>query len=60
MPIEAILPLALLALAFVGYCLYDLRRSEVRYLPGWVWAVLCIISVPVGGILYLTVGRVER
>lgn len=60
MPIEALLPLLLLVVAFVGYCLYDLQRSEVRYLPRWAWGVLCVISVPVGGILYLTVGREPR
>jgi hypothetical protein len=50
-------PLVVLALAFVGYCLYDLSRSHVRYLPKWAWALVCLLSIPVGGILYLTIGR---
>ncbi len=60
MPLDALLPLILLAVAFVGYCLYDLFRSEVRYLPRWAWALICVLSVPVGGLAYLTVGRAER
>jgi hypothetical protein len=53
----ALLPLAVLAIGFVAYCLYDLARHNVRYLPKWVWAVICLISIPVGGIVYLLVGR---
>lgn len=60
MPVEAVLPVVVLAVAFVGYCLYDLSRSEVRYLPTWAWALICIVSVPFGGIAYLLVGRQER
>ena len=56
-PWAAILPVVLLALAFVVYCLVDLARSDVRYLPKWLWAVVCVLSVPLGGIVYLLVGR---
>lgn len=60
MPVEAVLPVVVLAVAFVGYCLFDLSRSEVRYLPRWAWALICIFSVPLGGVVYLLVGRQER
>ena len=50
-------PLVVIALAFVVFCLVDLRRAEVRYLPKWAWAIICLISVPLGGIVYLVVGR---
>jgi hypothetical protein len=56
-PWAAIVPPVVLAVAFVGYCLYDLSRSQVRYLPKWAWALVCLVSIPVGGILYLTIGR---
>ena len=60
-PLAAILPIALIAIAFVGYCLYDLSRSRVvRHLPKWAWALICVVSVPVGGIVYLLVGRDQR
>lgn len=56
-PWAAILPLVLLALAFVAYCLVDIARHEVRYLPKWAWVLVCVLSVPAGGIVYLLVGR---
>jgi len=59
-PWAAIAPLVVLAVAFVAYCLYDLSRSQVRHLPKWAWALVCLASVPVGGILYLTIGRDRR
>lgn len=31
---------------------------RVRFLPRRLWAVACLISIPLGGILYLLVGRV--
>jgi len=47
-----------LAVGFTIYCLDDLARvPSVRYLPKWAWAVICIISEPLGGIVYLLVGR---
>ncbi len=56
-------PLALLFVAgagFVALCLTSLARTaEVRYLPKWGWAVFCAVSVPLGGIIYLSVGRVR-
>ena len=53
----AIAPLIVVALAFVGFCLYDISRHDVRYLPKWVWAIICCVSIPVGGIVYLLIGR---
>ena len=53
----------LLALALVVgwefFCLADLVRSDkVRFLPKWGWAVACLIQIPLGGVLYLLLGRV--
>jgi hypothetical protein len=56
-PVAAVIPVVLAAVAFVAYCLYDLSRSRVRVLPRWVWVLICVFSVPVGGIVYLLVGR---
>ena len=55
--LAALIPLFVVAAAFVGYCLYDISRSEVKHLPKWAWALICIFSIPVGGIVYLIVGR---
>jgi hypothetical protein len=59
-PVAALVPVVGLALAFVGYCWFDLSRSRVRYLPKWAWALICLLSVPLGGIVYLLVGREHR
>ncbi|HEY1323134.1 MAG TPA: PLD nuclease N-terminal domain-containing protein [Streptosporangiaceae bacterium] len=32
--------------------------ERVRFLPRWAWAVACLIVIPLGGVLYLLVGRV--
>jgi hypothetical protein len=59
-PVAALVPLVVVAVAFVGYCLFDLSRSTVRYLPKWAWALVCVASIPVGGIVYLLLGREHR
>jgi hypothetical protein len=53
----AIAPLVLVGAAFVGFCLYDISRHGVRYLPKWGWVLICLVSIPLGGIVYLLVGR---
>ncbi|GGO34672.1 PLDc N-terminal domain-containing protein [Streptomyces lasiicapitis] len=57
----ALLPVVILVVSFVGYCLVDLARADAaRHLPKWLWAVICVASVPLGGILYLSIGRAHR
>lgn len=59
--LRALLPLIALALALVGYCVYDIvKAAEVRRLPKWAWVVICMVSLPLGPILYLTLGRSDR
>jgi hypothetical protein len=54
----ALIPIVLVAVGFVIFCLVDVwRTEEVRYLPRWLWTVVCLISVPLGGIVYLVFGR---
>jgi uncharacterized membrane protein HdeD (DUF308 family) len=60
-PLAALAPLVVIAVAFVVFCVIDLARaSSVRYLPKWLWALICVASIPVGGIVYLLVGRDDR
>jgi Phospholipase_D-nuclease N-terminal len=41
------------------FCLADLvRADQVRFLPKCAWAVACLIQIPIGGVLYLLLGRV--
>jgi len=56
----ALLPLAVLAAGFAVYCLVDIARSDVRYLPKWAWILVCVASIPLGGVIYLLVGRQPR
>jgi hypothetical protein len=47
-----------LGIGFDAYCLRDIvRAADVRYLRKWVWALICLAQMPLGGILYLTIGR---
>ncbi|MCK2218963.1 PLD nuclease N-terminal domain-containing protein [Actinomadura sp. ATCC 31491] len=59
-PVAALAPLVVVLGLFLAYCLVDLARSRVRYLPKWAWALICVASVPLGGIVYLLVGREPR
>ena len=56
-PWAALLPVIAVLVAFVAYCLVDLARGDVQYLPKWAWALICLVSVPLGGIVYLLIGR---
>ncbi len=50
----------LVAIGFEVFCLVDLARAEeVRYLPKWGWLIVSLISIPLGGIIYLSIGRVR-
>ena len=51
-------PVVLVLLGFVGFCLFDLKRTDrVRWLPKWGWAIVCVISIPLGGLLYLALAK---
>jgi Phospholipase_D-nuclease N-terminal len=50
-----------LAAGFDAFCLVDIARAaQVRYLPKWAWAIICLAQSPGGGILYLSIGHVGR
>jgi hypothetical protein len=52
--------IVVVAVAFEAFCLVDLYRAgEVRYLPKWAWAGISLISIPLGGIVYLSIGKVR-
>jgi len=52
--------LILVLATFEGYCLVDCARADqVRYLSRWTWAVIMLVTIPFGGILYLTYGKVR-
>lgn len=53
-------PLILAIFAFSAYCLSVLIRNDAQRLPKWAWAILIVISQPLGGIAYLALGRRDR
>jgi hypothetical protein len=56
--IAALIPFIIVLVAFQVYCLLDLYRvDQVRYFPKWLWVIICFLSVPIGGIVYLVFGR---
>jgi Phospholipase_D-nuclease N-terminal len=54
----ALIPIVVVAIGFEVFCLVDLARTdEVSYLPRWAWAVVCLITIPLGGVAYLVFGK---
>ncbi|HSK26970.1 MAG TPA: PLDc N-terminal domain-containing protein [Jiangellales bacterium] len=54
----ALLPLLVLLVGFAVFCLVDIVRApSTRALPKWAWALITVVSIPLGGILYLLLGR---
>jgi hypothetical protein len=50
-----------LAVGFDAFCVIDIvRAAQVRYLPKWAWALICLIQTPFGGIMYLSIGHIGR
>ena len=59
--LRALAPLILLAVALAVYALIDLVRAPaVQHLPKWAWALICVLSMPLGPLAYLTLGRAPR
>jgi uncharacterized membrane protein len=51
-------PLVVLAVGFAVVVVVDIVRSpSVRHLPKWGWIAVSVLSIPLGGILYLLLGR---
>jgi Phospholipase_D-nuclease N-terminal len=56
-----LLIVVVLGIGFDAFCLVDIARAaDVRYLRKWAWVVICLAQCPLGGILYLSIGRVGR
>ena len=55
----ALVPLLLLVIGLMTYCLVDLAHApSVRYLPKVVWAlIIVLVSFPLGAIAYLVLGK---
>ena len=52
----------IVAVIFDRYCLQELAQTsdaELLYFPRQTWALIICISTPLGGMAYLTFGRVR-
>ena len=56
-PWAGLIPVAVLVVGFLIYCVVDIARHDVKHLPKWAWIVISCVSIPLGGIIYLLVGR---
>jgi heme/copper-type cytochrome/quinol oxidase subunit 2 len=54
-----IIPLILIQLGLMVYCLVDLSRRGQVHGPKWVWALVIILGELIGPIVYLVAGRKE-
>jgi hypothetical protein len=55
-----LIPLIVLQLGLMVYCLLDLfRRENFKYLPKWGWALVIILGELIGPVVYLIIGRGE-
>ena len=54
-----LIPLILVQLGLMVYCLMDLSRRERVKGPKWLWALIIIFGELIGPVLYLIVGREE-
>jgi hypothetical protein len=54
-----LIPILLLQLGLMIYCLVDVAKREVTRGPKWLWIVLIVFGQIWGPVLYLFVGRQE-
>lgn len=57
MPAAALIPIILVAVAYVAWIVSDILRSEVKHLPRAAWIAIAVLSIPLGGIIYLLAGK---
>jgi hypothetical protein len=60
MATAALAPIVIILVALQLYCLYDLSRSGVRYLPKWAWAAVLLVGGLAADVAYFALGREQR
>ncbi|SUK05037.1 Uncharacterised protein [Staphylococcus agnetis] len=58
MDLKIMIPLILIVIVYLTYCLYDLFKvPNVKFFSKWIWGIIVCISIPFGGIVYILIGR---
>lgn len=52
-----LLPVLILAALLIGWSLIDIARKPVQHLPKWAWALIVLLAIPIGAVIYLIIGR---
>ena len=60
MPVAALAPILVLVVVYWVWIVRDIQNSQVRHLPRWGWILIAVLSVPVGGVVYMLIGREPR
>ena len=55
MNFAAWLPIFIIVAVFTAALLVYLATHDAPYMPKWAWAALIVLTMPVGGIIYLLV-----
>ena len=55
-----IIPVVILYILYLIFFFLDIKNNEVRYFSKIIWFIICLISVPLGGIAYFLIGRKEE
>ncbi|MBU3181960.1 PLD nuclease N-terminal domain-containing protein [Clostridium psychrophilum] len=51
------LPLIIIQLALMTFCLLKLSKDNVKYFPKWIWVLIIVFGELLGPIAYLLLGR---
>ena len=53
-------PLWVVVWALMAFAIADIVRGDVKVAPKWAWIAAVVVFFPVGPVLYLLWGRVNR
>ena len=57
--LQLLIPVLLLELGLMIYCVVDIARRPKTRGPKWMWFVIVVLINLIGSILYLLIGREE-
>lgn len=52
-----ILPIIIIEILLATYCIFQIVKNPVKYLPKWLWSILCLNII--GCIVFLILGRTD-